>query len=179
MIEGQRKLYVFWQLQENVRDSQGNKLELKRGGKGTEHYESTIERWPQKTTFSCCLQIQYIDLTLIYSLFVFFLFKGVLSYTVSWYSEMFSNKQQMDLCLPSGLMKSLKVGKEMKVWDTECVGSRTQATSLGWQDFMQRMVSERSSLTNLQETTGHTQPTKKKKKEIENTKPHTWPLTFR
>lgn len=32
--------------------------------------------------------------------------------------------------VPSGLVNSLKVGNEMKVWDTECVGSRTQATSL-------------------------------------------------
>lgn len=33
--------------------------------------------------------------------------------------------------LPSGLGSSLKVGREMKVCDTECVGSRTQAMLLG------------------------------------------------
>ncbi len=39
--------------------------------------------------------------------------------------------EKLDLYLPSGIVNSLKVGKEMKVWDTECVGSRTQAMSLG------------------------------------------------
>ena len=57
----------------------------------------------------------------------------------------------MDFHLPSGLVNSLKVGKEMKVWDTDSVGSRTQAMSLGLQDFMQRTVSERSSLAALRE----------------------------
>lgn len=45
------------------------------------------------------------------------------------WSSVFTEK--MDLDLPSGLVNSLKVGKEMKVWDTECVRFRTQATSLG------------------------------------------------
>ena len=39
--------------------------------------------------------------------------------------------EKMGMYLPSALVNSLKVGKEMKVWDTECVGSRTQAMSLG------------------------------------------------
>ena len=39
--------------------------------------------------------------------------------------------EKMGKYLPSALVNSLKVGKEMKVWDTECVGSRTQAMSLG------------------------------------------------
>ncbi len=39
--------------------------------------------------------------------------------------------EKIDLNSPSGLVNSLKVGKEMKVWDTECVGFKTQATSLG------------------------------------------------
>lgn len=81
--------------------------------------------------------------------------------------------KKIDLYVPSGFVNSLNVAKEMKVWDTECVGSRTQATSLAWQDFIQRMVSERSSLATLKERTNiHTQ--NKKKTQI-----HTWPLTFR
>lgn len=86
-------------------------------------------------------------------------------------SSVFTEK--MDLDLPSGLVNSLKVGKEMKVWDTECVGSRTQATSLGWQVFIQRKLSERWCLATLKEKTNiHTH-------KKENTKTHTWPLTFR
>lgn len=53
--------------------------------------------------------------------------------------------------LPSGLVNSLKVGREMTVWETECTGSRTQPMSLGWHDFTQRMVSERSTLALLRE----------------------------
>lgn len=41
----------------------------------------------------------------------------------------------------------------MKVWDTECVSSRMQATSLGWQDFMHRMGSERSTRDDLEDKT--------------------------
>lgn len=73
--------------------------------------------------------------------------------------------------VPSGLVSSLRVGRDMKVWDTECVGFWIQAMSLAWQDFMQRMVSDRWSLCILKNKTNiHTQ---KKKKT------HTWPLTFR
>lgn len=39
--------------------------------------------------------------------------------------------QRIVMYLPSGLGSSLKVGREMKVCDTECVGSRTQAMLLG------------------------------------------------
>lgn len=41
------------------------------------------------------------------------------------------SEERLELYLPSGFVNSLKVGNEMKVWDTECMGSRTQATSLG------------------------------------------------
>lgn len=51
--------------------------------------------------------------------------------------------------LPSGFRNSLNVGREMNVWDSERVGSRAQATSLGWQDFIQRMVSESWILCSL------------------------------
>lgn len=47
-----------------------------------------------------------------------------------------------DRYLPSSFRNSLNVGREMNVWDSEWVGSSTQALSLGWQDFIQRMVSE-------------------------------------
>ena len=55
--------------------------------------------------------------------------------------------------LPSGLVNSLKVGMEMTVWETECTGSRTQLMSLGWHDFTQRTVSERSTLALVREDT--------------------------
>lgn len=48
--------------------------------------------------------------------------------------------------VPSGLVNSLKVGREMTVCETEWTGSSTQVISLGWQDFIQRMMSERSTL---------------------------------
>lgn len=67
--------------------------------------------------------------------------------------------------LPSGLVNSLRVGKEKKVWATETVGSKTQAISLGLQDFIQRMVSDRSSLGALQKRINHIFQTK-----ITNTK---------
>lgn len=42
---------------------------------------------------------------------------------------------------PSGRVNSRKVGSEMTVWETVCTGSRTQASSVGRQDLMQRTVS--------------------------------------
>lgn len=48
--------------------------------------------------------------------------------------------------VPSGLLNSLKVGREMTVCETEWTGSSTQVISLGWQDLIQRMMSERSTL---------------------------------
>lgn len=59
----------------------------------------------------------------------------------------------------------------MKVWDTECVGSRTQATSLGWQVFIQRMVSESWSLAILKK--GTNTHTHKKKRRHMASKAHT------
>ena len=46
-------------------------------------------------------------------------------------------------------MNSLKVGREMTVWETEWTGSMTQPMSLAWQDLTQRMVSARSTLVLL------------------------------
>lgn len=54
-----------------------------------------------------------------------------LFYTFAACLPLWITQKKMDLYLPSGIVNSLKVGKEMKVWDIECVGSRTQATSLG------------------------------------------------
>lgn len=42
---------------------------------------------------------------------------------------------------PSGRVNSRKVGSEMTVWEMVCTGSRTQASSVGRQDLMQRTVS--------------------------------------
>lgn len=54
---------------------------------------------------------------------------------------------------PSGRVNSRKVGSEMTVWETVCTGSRTQASSLGRQDLMQRTVSV-FSWRKLQRNTG-------------------------
>lgn len=62
----------------------------------------------------------------------------------------------MNVNLPSDLVNSLRVGKEKKVWAMESVGSRTQAMSLGRQDFIQRTVSDRSSVGALKERINHT-----------------------
>lgn len=67
----------------------------------------------------------------------FFLWQSIISFHIK---KIIWNR------IPSGLVNSLKVGREMTVCETEWTGSSTQVISLGWQDFIQRMMSERSSL---------------------------------
>lgn len=47
--------------------------------------------------------------------------------------------------ISSGLLNSLKVGREMAVCEVDRMGLSTQEMSLCWQDFTQRMISARST----------------------------------
>lgn len=56
------------------------------------------------------------------------------------------NLMYFHLVLPSGSLKSLKVGRERKVWVMRWTGSRVQPMSLGWQALIQRTLTETSYL---------------------------------